>query len=147
MGFFNKLKFWKKDELGDLSKELGKDFNMADSNLGLGGEELGLQGSDSGMPQDAWSNQDYPQQQYPQSRQSYPQGSSSHQRQHSQPQNMQQFERPVLIQPQDNSNIAGYTTQKDFEVISAKLDALRAGIDAMNQRLATLEREIRQKRW
>jgi hypothetical protein len=145
MGFFNKLMFWKKDELGDLKKELGSDFSMGDSNLGLGGEELGLQGSDAGMPNDTWSNQAYPNypQQPSQASSSYGRG-SAHQRSYPQP--AQQFERPVLIQQQDN-DVKGYTTQKDFEVISAKLDALRAGIDAMNQRLATLEREIRQKRW
>ncbi len=32
------------------------------------------------------------------------------------------------------------TTNKDFEIISAKLDSIRANLDAINQRLANLER-------
>ncbi|MFH1440371.1 MAG: hypothetical protein ABIG89_07405 [Candidatus Woesearchaeota archaeon] len=154
MGFMNKLKFWKKkDPLADLERELsmGPGVDGMDPNLGMGRDELGMQSSDTGMPHDSWSNQPsgYPAQQYGhQQSQQYPTQNSSKQFQ-----SAQQYERPTIVHDVQNENNGegfgskGYAIQKDIEVISAKLDALKAGIDAMNQRLATLEREIMHKRW
>lgn len=41
---------------------------------------------------------------------------------------------------QQQQNYQAYGASKDMEVISAKLDALRAALDSINQRLANLER-------
>ena len=56
------------------------------------------------------------------------------------------FNRPFTInspqqqQMQQAQQVSSYTVAKDIEVISSKLDALRASLDIINQRLANLER-------
>ena len=155
MGFLDKLMFWKKDDFGDLSKDLnlGNDFssgnfndefnNKYGSDAVLQGDQLGLQASSSGMPQDSWQNQ--PSQDYGMRSQNQQYPSSSPRAQHPGP----GYEKPELVQEQQSQsfNVSNYTAQKEFEVVSAKLDALRAGLDAMNQRLATIERELTRKKW
>ena len=119
MGFFNlgKLLPWKRrDELG-----LGPDLGLG----GLGGGGYGSpQGSMPGMPFDQ------PMQpmpglgglpQYPQAQ---PFGAS-------QVPQMEAFQRNQAYER---------SSGKDFEIVSAKLDALKAALDSINQRLALIER-------
>jgi hypothetical protein len=111
MSVLGKLMFWKKkDEFSDLGSE--KDLAFGD-NFGNGNQNLGLQSSfDQGMPQSPM-----PQQQpsfTPPSFQSPPQ--------------MPRYESP----PQDMNS-------KNLEIISSKLDALRASMESINQRLANIE--------
>lgn len=118
MGFFDKLTFWKKkDEFGDLGKDFGKDLGL-DTNqspspdLGMGLEPLPSQ---------------QPFQKYP----SFPPQ-----------QNFQapNFQSPPSFQqaypPASNDS---YIASKNLEVISSKLDALKASIDSLNQRVANIE--------
>src|SRR3989344_5027230 len=98
MGILNKLAFWKKkDDLGDIGKDL--DF---DKDLGLGNEgpspDLGT-GLDTGMQQQ-------PFQKYP----SFQQTSFQ----------QQPFQQPGFQQPSSNDN---YIAAKNLEVISSKIDA------------------------
>jgi|SRR3989344_1307050 len=119
MAFFDKLAFWKKkDDLGDLGKDLGMD------------KDLGL-GMDTGPSPDLGMGLE-PQQQQP--FQKYP---SFQQNNFSQPgfQVQPAFQAPQQPSYQGDSYIAS----KNLEVISSKLDALRATMESINQRLANIE--------
>jgi hypothetical protein len=161
MGFLDKLAFWKRQpelpELGDLGKESGfkgpggfgeAGFGKPREPGGAGFDQLGLgkeqdlmgevepgmpeiepgYGGGPGMPQRPLGMQ----QRQPQ-RQQWPQ----------QPQ--QQPGAPMTpIQPAQRE----YIMSKDIEIVSSKLDALKATLDGINQRLANLERLAQdKKRW
>ncbi|MBI2657369.1 hypothetical protein HYX08_01595 [Candidatus Woesearchaeota archaeon] len=116
MAFFGKLAFWKKkDDLDDLGKDLGlgKDFDFSTGpspDLGMGIEAPGQQ----------------PMQKYPSFQQ--------------QPgfQSQPAYQPQPSLQPSYNSN-DNYIASKNLEVISSKLDALRATMESINQRLANIE--------
>ena len=121
MSFFSKLAFWKKkDEIDELGKDLGIDKDLG-LDIGTGpSPDLGM-GIDANQAQQPY--QRYPSFQQPQ------QGfqSASFQSQ------------PVFQQqPSYNSN-DNFIASKNLEVISSKLDALRASIESINQRLANIE--------
>ena len=116
MAFFDKLAFWKKkDDLGDLGKDLGMD------------KDLGL-GMDTGPSPDLGMGLDMPQPQQ-QPFQKYP--------------SFQQpsFQSQPAFQPVQQPTYQGdnYINSKNLEVISSKLDALRATLESINQRLANIE--------
>ena len=117
MGIMDKLAFWKKkDDFADIGKDLGidKDFGM-DSGPS---PDLGL-GIDQGQgPQQPF--QKYPSFQQPQNFPSY------------------QAPQPFSQAPSYPSNDE-FINSKNLEVISSKLDALRASVESMNQRLANIE--------
>lgn len=50
---------------------------------------------------------------------------------------------PPPAPPQRGAPESSYMVSKELEIISTKLDALRAGIDSMSHRLAALERIAR----
>ncbi len=111
MGFLNKLAFWKKkDDLGDIGKDLG-----IDKDLGL---DIG-QGPSPDLGMGLEPNQPY---------QKYP----SFQQPGFQP----SFQAPTYSQPASNDS---FIASKNLEVISSKLDALRASLESINQRLANIE--------
>ncbi len=117
MGFFSKMAFWKKkDELDDLGKDLGLDKDL--------GMDMG-QGPSPDMGMDMGSNPTQP------SFQKYP---SFQQQQGIQPSFQPQ---PSFPQPSYQSD--NYIASKNLEVISSKLDALRASLESVNQRLANIE--------
>ena len=121
MGFFGKLAFWKKrDDLDDLGKDLGldKDFGM-DKGMGMDMNSVSPPpGPDLGMGMDQQPMQKYP---------SF--------------QSNQSFQAPTYTPPQpfQQSTNDTYIANKNLEVISSKLDALKAAIDSMNQRVANIE--------
>ncbi|MFH1181425.1 MAG: hypothetical protein V1702_00540 [Candidatus Woesearchaeota archaeon] len=126
MGIFDKLTFWKKKDDLALSNMGGLPGGMADISQMPGDDSFGA--DIGGMPGQPMGQ--YPPQQY--SRQTYPQ---------------QQFQQP---------SFSGYPSQQQYgnrelEVVSAKLDALKAYMDSINQRLANLERLAEQqqsgRRW
>ena len=112
MGVFNKLAFWKKKEDDFGLNELDKSLNMPTGvpSPGSSANNLGLNTQPFSQPQ---QNQ-FQSQQYEFGQQ--------------QPQ-FQAFQ-------QDQ----GYTIQKEIEVVSIKLDAIKAAIENISQRLANLER-------
>jgi len=125
MGFMDKLAFWKKkDEFGDI----GLGDKGPDLGTGSAASDLGLGPSPGGMESPADLNLGIPQQPPMQQPSLQPPQSSFQQ---PQPSLQPQFQQPS---PQQ-----GFTAEKDFEVISSKLDALRAALDSINQRLANLE--------
>lgn len=110
MGLFGKLAFWKKkDELADFDKELGLGPTPG-ADMGLGmGSDFGA-GMGHGFEQP-------PMQQPPQ-------------------QFQPSFQPQTLAQPPPQPR---YERDYMMEAISSKLDALRASLDNINQRLASLE--------
>lgn len=145
MGILDKLMFWKKrDELA----EIGKDLGLPPEGEGMRGAGFPAHDAsetfqeDLGLPRDMFQQPPAEQQGYgsfgarPESYQPFkPQ----------QPQREQVFVRPV--QEEYRAQYPQYPIQQHIEVISAKLDALKAGLDAMNQRLANIERELLQRKW
>ena len=113
MGFFSKIAFWKKkDDLGDLGKDFGLDKDLG-LDIGQGpSPDLGMGIEPAPMQQ--------PYQKYP----------SFQQQPSFQPQT-------VFQQPSYTSD--NYIASKNLEVISSKLDALRASLESINQRLANIE--------
>lgn len=111
MSFLGKLAFWKKK---DDIEEIGKDFGL-DKELGL---DIG-----AGPSPDLGMNIE----QQPQPFQKYP----PFQQQSFQP-SQTAFQQPSI----SNDN---FIASKNLEVISSKLDALRASIESINQRLANIE--------
>lgn len=114
MGFFGKILPWKrKDDLG-LNDNLG--IGGAGGDAGLGGLGLG------GMPYEQPGASQYP-----------PQfgGFGAGQ---SRPQ-MEAFQ-------QNQAYERSFAAGKDIEVVSAKLDAVKSALEALNQRLANIERYL-----
>jgi len=128
MGFFSRINpFRKKDDFGDLGKDLGmgKDFGLdaqgPSPELGAGLEPLG---QDPTQKYPSFQQPNFPQQSFQQP--SFPQ--------------QQQFQ-PVYPQSPGfaNNSSDGYIASKNLEIISSKLDALKASMDSMNQRVANIE--------
>ena len=118
MAFFDKLAFWKKkDDLDDLGKDLG-----IDKDLGLDFTSAGPS-PDLGIGLEQTPQQ--PLQKYPSFQQSGFQQQPSYQPQ------------PSFQQPSYQND--SYIASKNLEVISSKLDALRATMESINQRLANIE--------
>ncbi len=129
MGFFDKLKFWKKEEpfdYGALEKghepEHGEEFG-ADPTAGLGGTgTLGPLPSDEAMAEPVTITgrgfEGLKPTQIEERREGY-----------ARPQPMPSYGRPDVI-------------GKDIEVVSAKLDAIRAGLESLNARMMNIENEL-----
>ena len=114
MGILGKLMFWKKkDEFSDLG--------LGDNVAPIGKENLAF-GDDFGMGTQQGLGQQ------PQQPQAFPQ-QPPFQPQPAQP----QFQPPRYDAPQQDM------TAKNIEIISSKIDALRASVESVNQRLANLE--------
>lgn len=137
MAILDKLMFWKKkDEFADMglgdkdNLAFGDDFGAGLQNPGMPktpgmpGSQFGLSQPQQGFGQDNYgqgADQGYGR--YPQSPAfSNPQPSFS-----------PQFSQPRYDNPQGDIN------SKNLEIISSKLDALRASIESLSQRLANIE--------
>lgn len=129
MGFLDKLPFFKKkDDFGDL--------NLGDKTPGLGPDfgapDLSMNSQDPFVSKDAPSSPD-------------PLGLTPPSAQPSFQQQPPQFQQPAQpqFQQQQPAQQQFSATDKDLEIISSKLDALRAGIESINQRLANIEQMAR----
>jgi len=136
MSIFSKLMFWKKkDEFADFG--LGDKGAVPGMNLGLG-PELGA-GAELTQGTEMQPSLGMPMQQPP----------------IQQPAPFQAPAQPPFQSPaQPQMQGQEYTNSKNLEVISSKLDALRASLDSINQRLANIENIARseeeqryKKRW
>jgi len=114
MAFFDKLKFWKHKEDLDIGKDLGKSFGKEpDINIpDFGKSPMDIPSEDFGKPISTTQHGRLP----------FPEQEVRH--------------TPVVPQPQWQ----GYKEDSEMQVISAKLDALKASLDSINQRLMNLER-------
>ena len=145
MTFFDKLKFWKKEE-------------VQGPNLGLQGMEQGLGGPGLDMGEAHMDLTDQPMYGYPAQpgmprtgrASSYPQ--QGFQEQEYEPPVVRTFDhtKAAFQYPtsQQTAEVSPqqYLFDKNVEVISSKLDALRAGIDSLNQRLANVERMVQEQK-
>lgn len=115
MGFFDKLVFWKKkDELG--LESLGQQNYP----LPPGGDQWQQPWSQPGIGQ--------PYQQQPAYQQPFP------------PQ--QPFPSPYSPQVDAMQSSAAYAQGQQLALVSAKLEAIKAALDALNQRMANVERQL-----
>lgn len=118
MGILDKVMFWKKHD--DFS-DLGLDKGFGKDNLAFG-DDFG-----AGQQQGYGQQSPYPQP-FPQQPQFTPPSFSQ-----------QSFQQPSFQQPSYQSYGQQDMAAKNLEIISSKLDALRASIESLNQRLANLE--------
>lgn len=112
MSVFDKLAFWKKEEpIEDPLKQqdFGPELGMQ-RNVGLGSDNFGM-------------NQD-------------PLGPTAERSDVGSPSAFQELEQHHMPPPVPNQPIS---MQKDLEILSAKVDALRAAIESMNQRIINIE--------
>ncbi len=151
MAFKDKLMFWKKsdkDDMGDMDfGDMGKDdpFSSGQSNDPFGGQQQSadpLTGQQ--QPTDPFAGQDPS---------ASNQATDSFAQQPTAPMPQQGFgapqqqNTPVSDQPYElhqktasSSSDTTYMTNKNLEVLSSKLDALKAAIESMSQRLENIER-------
>jgi len=136
MAIFDKLLPWKRK--GDLGLK---------DNLGLGGfgadnpgMNMGMPGL-GGLPPSQFADpmqQPLGMPQYPGQQQAYPS-----QQQFSGMSGFQQQTRPQVEAFQQNQAYErSYAAGKEMEIVSAKLDAIKAALETLNQRLAGIERYI-----
>lgn len=131
MGIFDKLMFWKQPDEILTPNNAGLDIQMPDLNNHNSGmpnmnnmdQQLGLNGMDSGLPPQEQSQNPMMPQAFGQ-QQSFQQSNSF---QNSQP--TQSFQQP-----------ASSDMQKDIQILSLKLDAIKSTLDSLNQRVANIER-------
>ena len=143
MGILDKVMFWKKDDLKDfgdlgnnsfssfqdpLNKPFAEGFTDPGNFIGTG-DQRGRQAMNATLEQNTMSpfQSAYPQQPV--------------------------FQQPVRpYQPQEHYPDVPVPSSNDFQVISAKLDAIKATLDALNQRMSNLEsmtynNEPRRRQW
>ncbi len=163
MGLFDKIAFWRKEpELPDVSS-FGKESGFkgaggyGESGFGKSGFGAGQKGSgfdsvglgDESFPTDIEPGMPEIEPGYgggPGLQQQEPQFGAPLQRPR-----QQQWQRPqqpfgAPMQPMQPSNQMEMTMTKDFEIVSSKLDMLKATLDGINQRLENLERLSQDKR-
>ncbi|MBN2454515.1 hypothetical protein JXB11_03135 [Candidatus Woesearchaeota archaeon] len=133
MGMFGKLMFWKKSD--DLGLK-GDDLGLGDLGKMPGDDPLQQNADQYGLPQQQGMPHDFsqPQQPFPQQSMQQPYFQSS---------------TPSMDSMQSQRS---YRANSDMELVSAKLDAIRAALDSINQRLANLERiaegdSVRRRGW
>jgi len=134
MSLLDKVKFWKKDKpsFGDIKMDapLGN-FNQSMT------PSVDTQDKAFGS-MDPIGNFDSPQQNgFPEDNFSLPPPGLSHQ-----PMHPRALSPPMQSSPRANQDMLS----KDLEIISSKMDALRATLEAINQRLSNIEREVFEKK-
>ncbi len=142
MGFLDKVMFWKKsdDDFSDLG--LGDKNNLAfGDDFGAGMQTPGTPPSPFGSsqanpPNQSAYGQGFGQSSFGQPEQSFgrypPSPAFSNPQPPAQP-FTPQYSQPRYDNPQDDLN------SKNLEIISSKLDALRAAVESLSQRLANIE--------
>ena len=131
MAFFDKLKFWKhKEEAPAMDLGMGSATGLDQGNLGFD-QQYGQQPYfPTGVPEESSMAPDQYAQQFPQRQFQQPAQQDSLTPTFKPPMNMQA---PQGAYPQAQQNTGG-------ELIAAKLDAIKANLESINQRLANIER-------
>ncbi|MBL7056525.1 hypothetical protein ISS07_06435 [Candidatus Woesearchaeota archaeon] len=133
MSILDKVMFWKKkDEFSDLGSDPFGKGSLANDPLASNNppqDNLAFGNEFNPSPQPSFGQQSPPKQQFPQP--------SSFQQQ---PPPFQQPSSPQSFSPKSEPNYQQQDlASKNMEIISTKLDALRASVEIINQRLANLE--------
>lgn len=142
LGLFSKLKFWKKEPEFDFNSNMpnanafGQGYGMNQDNTGLGADMQNPLGRAPGFGPDPFPSgqENFPQQQGYDSPSAFQQLNEQHPLGQGQAFSQQpSYGQPVL------------PIQKDIEIISAKIDALRAAVESMNQRIINIESIAKQE--
>jgi len=122
MGFLDKVMFWKKDDdFGlDFDKSIDEQMKQTDNqfkeeNLGLDQKPSGLE-EKSPFEQPATETSPFPAVETP--------------------------EQPAAFQAQQQMQAPAGTEQRDLELLSSKLDTIKALLNSMDQRLANVEKAV-----
>jgi len=132
MAFFDKLAFWKhKEEAPAIDLGMGSATGLDQGNLGFD-QQYGQQQPyfPTGIPVESAMAPDQYAQQHPQ-------------RQFQQPGNESftpTFKPPMNMPPQGPQQQQYPSQDRESELIAAKLDAIKANLESINQRLANIER-------
>lgn len=143
MGLFGKLAFWKKeDDFSDLGLGKPADLTQADFGPNMSFERGLEQGDETGLGNTGRSFRNTGQQPFDAGMQPDFDSSTGVDNYPSQQQSTSQsrMQQPPAPYNTHTPTPHEYMLSKDIEVISSKLDALRASLDSINQRLANLER-------
>lgn len=142
---FEKFKFWKPKQDPLLSSN--RDFGTMHVGPGMNKDELGISSEyDYNQP-------GYTQDPFQQGQGTQPQNYPGFQQQQQPPARQQQQsmypQQPVLVREYDHTGLqqqAAYQpSNRDLELVSAKLDSLRVNLDMINQRLAVIEKELQNR--
>lgn len=132
MAFLDKLMFWKhKEEAPAVDLGMGSATGLDQGNLGFDQQYAQQQPFfPTGVPAESAMAPDQYAQQYPQ-------------RQFQQPGNESltpTFKPPMNMQAPQGAQQQYFSQEKESELIAAKLDAIKANLESINQRLANIER-------
>lgn len=142
MGFFGKLAFWKKeDEFSDLGLGKPADLTQADFGPNINFERGFEPRDETGLGSTGRSYQNLQQPSFDAGQNDFDSspGTNAYPAAPSFSQSRPQQQAPSSYNARTPTPHE-YMLSKDIEVISSKLDALRAALDSINQRLANLER-------
>lgn len=171
MGFLGKLAFWKKEEEQkpftlneDLSApnpyqspdQFGQNQSFSDPNFGqeqnFGGEQNHFDpnqnqafGQQQNLGQQSYAQP--PAAKYPDLTKKYNPGSYEYQKDPYQAPAANPYGQGSYQQYNNPQNINESILLKDIELISSKIDALRASIDSLNQRVINIEHSLRENRY
>ncbi|MBI5389890.1 hypothetical protein HZB02_00190 [Candidatus Woesearchaeota archaeon] len=161
MSLLGKLMFWKKEDL-DFEKEINKDMGMKEDDLfkdagnqnfpGIETNDLTGKPSeeDSGMGSPMRFSQQNPLQQPTQQPPSYQRQNYGMQGMQQQQSAYQQYQVPQNV-PQQMPTDRDLIMNKNMEILSSKLEAIRISLESISQRLSNIERmayyEHEQKKW
>jgi len=126
MGFLDKIKFWKKDDDFDTEFDNKLDQHIEKSDDLFKGDDLGLDQKPPGLgeksPFDQPSTEAMPTETQPDLLAGTPP------------------EQPAAFQAQQQMQAPSDTGKRDLELLSSKLDTIKAILNSMDQRIANIER-------
>ena len=131
MSIFDKLMFWRHDDIPDIGKDadLGLDSGLGDPNMPGLQDNLGMETPNFGMPP-------HPNRPVPMSPTAYNAPFGTPRPQTAPPGFQAAPPTPMPMQQNAQEEIM----KKDLELLSYKLDTLKVALDMVNQRLANIER-------
>ena len=138
MGLLSKLAFWKKREPEEFDFDkppgFGRDLGLqkGEENLGLPGRESGVDTSPTGYLKEGtvWEKEGF-------------EKPAAFEQQGFQQRGFQPNQ-PFTVSKEKTGDF-DFRVSKDFEVISSKLDSLKAALDSVNQRLINVEDMVRRE--
>ena len=133
MGLMDKLKFWKKDDFNDfdtdnISNQANQPIDSTSDNLGLEGNDPSLDNPDQqlGLGQD--QNLDLPPDEY-----------TDMQTDKKSSMSVPKSEKQMMDQ-NSGATMQSNDSRRDLELISSKLDTIKAELDSINQRVMKIEK-------
>jgi hypothetical protein len=119
MGFLDKIKFWKKEDDFDADFDSKLDQHIEKSDDPFKGDDLGLDQNPPGLGEQSPFDQ-------PVEKPDLLAGTTP--------------EQPAAFQAQQQMQAPSGTEKRDLELLSSKLDTIKAILNSMDQRIANIER-------